>query len=101
MARRLELQEKLEELLGSRNVYYQPPETIKMEYPAIVYSKSDIESRHADDAVYSSMISYEVIVIDRRPDNPVIDELLKIQYCSFTRNYKSDNLEHDVLRLYY
>lgn len=101
MARRLELQEKLEELLGSRNVYYQPPETIKMEYPAIVYSKSDIESRHADDTVYSSMTSYEVIVIDRRPDNPVIEELMKLRYCSFARNYKSDNLEHDVLRLYY
>ena len=25
------LQEKLEELLGSKNVYYQPPESVKMQ----------------------------------------------------------------------
>ena len=34
MASRLELQSKFEELLGSRNVYYQPPESIKMSYTA-------------------------------------------------------------------
>lgn len=101
MARRLELQEKLEELLGSRNVYYQPPETIKMEYPAIVYSKSNVASRFADDTVYSATTSYEVTVIDRRPDNPVIDKLLQMQYCSYNRNYKAENLEHDVLTIYY
>ena len=44
MASRIKLQAKLEELLGSRNVYYQPPETLKIEYPAIIYSKSRINS---------------------------------------------------------
>ena len=38
MGTRLELQNKLEELLGSRHVYFQPPESVKMEYPAIKYS---------------------------------------------------------------
>ena len=38
---RLTLQTKLEDLLGSKHVYYQPPENLKMEYPAIRYSKSD------------------------------------------------------------
>ena len=44
MKTRLELQNKLEELLGFRHVYYQPPESVKMEYPAIRYSKSMIRS---------------------------------------------------------
>lgn len=101
MASRLELQTKLEELLGSRNVYYQPPESVKMEYPAIVYSKSDIRTTHANDAVYSKRTQYSLIVISKKPDEPVIDKLLSIQYCSYDRQYKSDNLNHDVLTLYF
>lgn len=101
MATRLELQSKLEELLGFKHVYYQPPESIKMEYPAIKYSKSNIQTRSADDRTYSKMTRYEIIVIDRKPDNPVIDELLKLQYCSYDRSYKAENLNHDVLTLYF
>ena len=78
MASRLELQEKLEELLGSKSVYYQPPESVKMEYPAIRYSKSRIDVKRADNYIYSKNIRYELIVIDRKPDNPVIDKLLEL-----------------------
>ena len=101
MATRLELQSKLEELLRFKHVYYQPPENIKMEYPAIKYSKSNIQTRSADDRTYSKMTRYEIIVIDRKPDNPVIDELLKLPYCSYDRSYKAENLNHDVLTLYF
>ena len=101
MASRLELQKKLEELLGTKNVYYQPPETVKMIYPAIRYSKSRIETRKAEDSIYLKNTRYEVIVIDPRPDNPVIDKLLELPHCSYDRHYKSDNLNHDALTLYY
>lgn len=102
MDQRLKLQNKLEEFLGSRNVYYQPPETIRMEYPAIVYSKDDIETIHSDNSIHLKNTRYKITVIDRKPDNPVIDKLLKnIQYCSFDTHYISDNLHHDVLILYY
>lgn len=101
MASRQELQEKLEELLGSRNVYYQPPETVKMEYPAIRYSKNRIDMRHANDDVYIKRMKYTVIVISKTPDHPVIDKLLALPYCSYDRQYKSGNLNHDVLTLYF
>lgn len=101
MGIRLDLQSKLEELLGSRQVYYQPPETIKMEYPAIVYSKKSIRTTHANDHVYSKTNSYEIIVIDKRPDNPVIDKILELPYSSYDRSYKADNLNHDVLSIYF
>lgn len=101
MASRLELQTKLEELLGSENVYYQPPESIKMEYPAIVYTKRNIQSRFANNKSYSLMTSYDITVMDKRPDNEVIRKLLELPYCSFDRHYKSNNLNHDVLTLYY
>lgn len=95
------MQTTLEEMLGNRNVYYQPPENLKMNYPAIRYTKSDISSEYADDRTYKNMTRYELIVIDKNPDNPVIDKLLELPYCSFERHYKSDNLNHDVLTLYY
>lgn len=101
MADRLELQELLEDLLGSRNVYYCPPESVKMQYPAIVYSKERIDTRHANDSTYKETNQYKITVIDRKPDNEVIGELLKLQYCQYDRFYKSDNLNHDVLTLYY
>ena len=101
MVSRLELQSKLEELLGSRNVYYQPPENLKMNYPAIVYSKTRPDVKRANDQIYLQKNRYEIIVISKSPDNPVIDKLIGLQYCSYDRNYVSDNLHHDVFTLYY
>ena len=101
MANRLDLQSLLEELLGSRNVYYTPPESIKMQYPAIRYSKKKIESVHADDSKYLMRDCYELIVISRTPDHPVIKKLLELPYCSYDRPYVADNLYHDVLTIYY
>ena len=101
MATRLELQSKLEELLGNRNVYYQPPQSVKMEYPAIKYSKTNIPVIYANGSVYSKNTCYEIIVIDKKPDNEVVNKLLELPYCSYDRQYKADNLNHDVLTLYY
>lgn len=101
MNNRLKLQSELEKLLGNRHVYYQPPESLKIEYPAILYSKNNIDSRHADNTRYSFLTRYTITVIDKKPDNIVIDKLLSIPYCSFDRHYISDNLNHDTLTLYY
>ena len=101
MASRLELQSKLEELLGSRNVYYQPPESVKLNYPAIIYSKSNLLDRFANGKRYTKLSRYEIVVVDKKPDNPVIDAILDLPYCSFDRHYTADNLYHDTLSLYY
>ena len=101
MADRLDLQSMLEELLDSRNVYYQPPESTKMKYDAIKYSKKTIVSTYANDAKYSMMDCYELIVIATRPDHPVIKKLLMLPYCSYDRRYIADGLYHDVLTLYF
>lgn len=101
MADRLELHSVLQELLGSSNVYYQPPESIKMQYDAIRYSKKTIDSNYANDRKYSMIDCYEIIVISRLPDNPVIKKLLSLPYCSYDRHYVADNLHHDVLTIYW
>ena len=101
MADRLELHSVFQELLGSSNVYYQPPESIKMQYDAIRYSTKTIDSTYANNRKYSMPDRYEVIVISRLPDNPVIKKLLSLPYCSYDRHYIADNLHHDVLTIYW
>lgn len=101
MGSRPDIQSFLEGILGSRNVYYQPPESLKMNYPAIVYSKSRIDTKHADDMKYKMCTGYTLTVIARRPEDPVNAKLLELPYCSFDRSYVANNLNHDVYTLYY
>lgn len=101
MHTRLELQRKLEELFNSTNVYYQPPTGNLMEYPAIRYSKSDISNLKADNKKYVNFNCYDVIVIDKKPDNPVINKLLDMEYSEFDRHYVYNNLNHDVIKIYF
>ena len=101
MANRLELHSLLKELLESDNVYYMPPEGIKMHYDAIRYTKQNIVKDYASDGVYAMKDMYELTVIAKLPDHPVIKKLLRLPYCSFSRHYVADNLYHDVLTIYY
>lgn len=101
MASRLQLQTELEELLGSKNVYYQPPASVRMKYPAIVYSRENIENEHADDNVYMQKHFYRVIVIDEDPDSEIVSKVSKLPACRFGRHYAADNLNHDIFTLYY
>lgn len=102
MNNRLELHEKLCDILGSRNVYYQPPESLKINYPCIVYEKDDIRFSHADNKIYLKTNRYSITLIGKQVDNPVADKILEnFEYCSFNRSFKNDNLYHDVFVLYY
>ena len=101
MGTRLELHEVLCNIIGSRNVYYQPPESIKMNYPAIVYSRNDISNKYGDDIPYMQSVSYQVTVIDKDPDSTIVSDVSKLSYCRFNRHFTSDNLNHDVFTLYY
>lgn len=101
MNRREELHEILCEALGSRNVYFQPPESIKMRYPAIVYSRDDIDNSFANNSVYMQSLAYSVTVIDSDPDSEVVDRVSKLPRCQYDRHYKSDNLNHDIFTIYY
>lgn len=93
---RIKLQNILEEILGSRNVYFQPPENIKMKYPAIVYTRSDIKNTYADNEVYKQDNVYQITVIDANPDSDIVKKISKLPMCRYNRNFKSDNLNHDV-----
>lgn len=101
MANRLDLQAELEELLGSRNVYFQPPASVRINYPAIVYTRSDIDNTFADNSVYMQSHFYEVTVIDEDPDSKIVEAVSKLPTCRFSRHFTSENLNHDTFIIYY
>lgn len=101
MATRLKLQEKLESLLGTGNVYFQPPSTVRLCYPCIVYSLSDISVRHADNNPYSSEKEYKITIVDKDPDSSFKDILATWPKAKFNDHYTSNNLHHDVFTLFF
>lgn len=101
MESRLELHELLCETLGSRHVYFQPPDSVKMKYPAIVYSRSNISNKFANDSVYKQSLAYAVTVIGEDPDSEIVEKVSRLPMCSFDRHFTSDNLNHDVFTIYY
>ena len=101
MASRLELHEELCKLLGSRNVYYQPPASVTMKYPCIRYRKYAIDNVPADNIHYLQFHAYELIVIDKDPDSKIAEAVSKLPRCRFNRLYYADNLNHFVFILYY
>ena len=101
MKSRLELQTMLEKLLGSRNVYFQPPESIKLKYPAIVYSLNNIRNIHASNAIHKKDMVYTLTYIDKDPDSENVEKISSLPYCEFDRFYTSDNLNHYIFTIYY
>ena len=102
MASRLELHEELCTILGSRNVYFQAPSSVKMQYDAIRYELSDKDLKRANDKIYQKTNQYSGVVITRDPDTTIPDEILShFKMCSFGRPYTSDNLNHYPFTLYY
>lgn len=96
---RIEIQRMLESVPGIRGVYYQPPESLKLKYPAIIYTRSRIGNTHADNSIYRQNNSYELIVVGADPDSALIETISRLPYCRYDRHYVSDNLDHDVFTI--
>jgi len=101
MANRTELQLKLEEILGSTNVYYQPPETVKLTYPCIVYELKKISTVKADSTKYLFNKSYIVTYISKKTDDTIVTNLLSLEHSAHDRHYVKDGLYHDVFTIYF
>lgn len=99
--RRLELQTLLEEVLGTSEVHFQPPPTISLRYPCIVYELSGMEPTFADDKLYGNRRKYTVIVIDRDPDSVLPDRVSLLPLCKLDRPYSANNLYHFAFTIYY
>jgi hypothetical protein len=99
MASRLELQAFLEGL--TPHVYFQLPVNIQMQYPCIVYERSNSDVKHADNHPYSLTKRYQVTVIDRNPDSELPDLVEELPLCSFDRYFAAGELNHYVFTLFF
>lgn len=99
--RRLELDAILRDILGNNNTYFEPPASVRMEYPCIRYSRSHIDTVFADNKSYLRHKRYELILIYEDADEDLPDRLMDTLTVSHDRHYVADNLHHDVFTTYF
>lgn len=101
MDQRLKLHKVLCDILKSKNVYYQPPESTKLKYPCIIYSLDSISSEYANNNKYTKNKKYKITYIDSNPDNTTYEDILDLELCSLNRIFVNDNLYHYSFNLYF
>lgn len=101
MRNRETFHEVLVEALGSNNVYFQPPESVKLKYPCVIYSLSGSNNISANDSKYIKRKRYTVTLVDYDPDSDLADNFEDIPYSSFDRMYAANNLNHFVYTIFY
>lgn len=100
--RRLIFHQMLTQVPGIKKVYFQPPETVKLEYPCIIYEKQPGNSLYADDKLYKYTQRYTVLVIDRDPDSEIPEYIRNsFSHCRIDRNFIKDNLNHSSFTIYF
>ena len=101
MGTRAQLDAELRGLIGN-NVYFQPPESFKMEYDCIVYELATGSTLYSDNYPYRFTRQYEVTAISRHPDTPIVEKMMgHFTMIEYNRRFTLDNLIHDVFKLYY
>lgn len=85
----------------TKNIYFQPPENVQMEYPAIVYSRYNINNRSANNEVYLQGTYYQVIVLDKDPDSEIVNKISHFPTAKYSRHFTTSGLNHDVFIIYY
>lgn len=103
MASRLQLDQELRELIGkSGHVYFQPPPSYKLKYDCIIYEQSNGKTDFAANMPYNFTKKYNLTLITRDPDTPLVRELaMRFPMIVMDRAYSADNLNHYVFTLYY
>lgn len=97
---RLELHRKLEEFY--KNVYFQPPSNIKLEYPCIVYNADGYDTRYGGNGVYIERKKYYITVMELEPEGLVPKSIRdSFLYCTIETQFTMNNLYHTRLSLYY
>ena len=98
---RLSLQTKLESILGSKQVYFQPPASMVLTYPCIIYKLDGIDVIRANDRNYLLQKRYLVTVVDRNPDTKLYEKVLGLSQSKLETAFTKDNLNQYVCSLYW
>ena len=97
----MKLQKILEEILGSKNVYFQPPENFKLKYPCIIYEIAGGLRTPADNIKYFYYQGYSVTYITKDPDSEIPDKILDMDFVQPERMFVTENLYHHVFFIYF
>lgn len=99
---RIEFHNLLCDCIGSTNVYFQPPESVKLKYPCIVYNLAPGRYTYADDELYKKTCAYEVTYICKDPDSEVPDKIEHaFKYLRTNRIFATDGLYHHNFTIHY
>lgn len=102
MGRRLELHDEFLHELGIDNVYFQPPEKLKLNYPCMVYQLNTGDTQFANNKPYLFRKQYMAIYITPDPDSDMPRKIaLHFPMSRMDRFYTADNLNHYVFMIYY
>lgn len=98
-SKRSVLHDKLLEILGryvpgSGQVYFNPPDNVRLTYPAIIYKHSGIDKRDADNRKYFRQDQYMITIIDRDPDSTIYEDVMALPLTTPPNMYTADNLCH-------
>lgn len=101
LSNRKDLSELLRSILGDNreNVYFQPPESLKLKYPCIVYELGSYLPTKADNKAYLIRESYSITLITKLPDTEIGKQLLNVEGSKFDRYFVNDNLYHYVFTI--
>lgn len=83
----------------SYSLYYNPTGQTTLKYPCIIYRRKAIRQRHADNLRYHTHEEYQITVIDKRVESPVVEALINEQYCYYNSEFISDNMNHTLITI--
>lgn len=98
---RLELHAILQTTLPGIPLYFRPSSTLVMTYPCVVYDVEELTATHANNIFYAGGTRFKVTYICPLPgdDNPSVI-LRNIPGAKHTSSFLSDDLTHDVFRIF-
>lgn len=101
MKTRLEVQEMLEKILGSSNVYFQAPPNTGMKYPCIVYRFDRFGRDNADNQPYILTGRWEIHHMYKSIKNDIKENMLfAAPYVTFDRRIVTDGVYNDYYTIY-
>ena len=99
--RRLKLSRVLHELFDHPdNIYFDPPESKKLDFPAIVYTRKTTDTVNADNRKYIIYDRFQITYIHKDKDDEMVEKILNLPRCLHDDEFQTNDMYHDVFTIY-